>query len=33
MFIAVIASITQLVEMAVEKYTPALYNSLGIFCH
>lgn len=31
MFIAVIASITQLVEMAVEKYTPALYNSLGIF--
>ena len=31
MFIAVIASITQVVEMAVEKYTPALYNSLGIF--
>ena len=31
MFIAVIASITQLVKMAVEKYTPALYNSLGIF--
>lgn len=31
MFIAVIASITQLVEMAVEKYSPALYSSLGIF--
>jgi Na+-transporting NADH:ubiquinone oxidoreductase subunit E len=31
MFIAVIASIVQLVEMVVEKYTPALYNSLGIF--
>lgn len=31
MFIAVIASMTQLVEMAVEKYTPALYASLGIF--
>lgn len=31
MFIAVIASATQLVEMAVEKFTPALYNSLGIF--
>ena len=31
MFIAVIASMTQLVEMAVEKYAPALYNSLGIF--
>lgn len=31
MFIAVIASITQLVEMAVEKYTPALYSQLGIF--
>lgn len=30
-FIAVIASITQLVEMAVEKYAPALYASLGIF--
>lgn len=30
-FIAVIASITQLVEMVVEKYTPALYASLGIF--
>lgn len=31
MFIAVIASLTQLVEMAVEKFTPALYASLGIF--
>ncbi len=30
-FIAVIASMTQLVEMVVEKYTPALYASLGIF--
>lgn len=31
MFIAVIASMVQLVEMIVEKYTPALYISLGIF--
>lgn len=31
MFIAVIASMTQLVEMVVEKYVPALYASLGIF--
>ena len=31
LFIAVIAAITQLVEMAVEKFTPALYKSLGIF--
>lgn len=30
-FIAVIASITQLVEMAVEKFSPSLYASLGIF--
>ncbi|MDR0364964.1 MAG: NADH:ubiquinone reductase (Na(+)-transporting) subunit E [Bacteroidales bacterium] len=30
-FIAVIASITQLVEMFVEKFSPALYSSLGIF--
>ncbi len=30
-FIAVIAAITQLVEMVVEKFTPSLYNSLGIF--
>lgn len=31
LFIAVIASMTQLVEMAVEKFSPSLYNSLGIF--
>ena len=31
LFIAVIASLTQLVEMAVEKYSPSLYASLGIF--
>ena len=30
-FIAVIASMTQLVEMVVEKYAPALYASLGIY--
>ena len=30
-FIAVIAAIVQLVEMIIEKYSPALYNSLGIF--
>lgn len=30
-FIAVIASMTQLVEMVVEKYAQALYSSLGIF--
>ena len=30
-FIAVIASMTQLVEMVVEKYAPALYSQLGIF--
>jgi len=30
-FIAVIASITQIVEMIIEKYAPALYISLGIF--
>ncbi|KGF35842.1 NADH:ubiquinone reductase (Na(+)-transporting) subunit E [Hoylesella buccalis] len=30
-FIAVIAGITQLVEMLVEKYSPSLYASLGIF--
>ena len=29
MFIAVIASLTQLVEMAVEKFSPALYSSFG----
>ena len=31
MFIAVIASMVQLVEMIVEKFSPALYSSLGIF--
>jgi Na+-transporting NADH:ubiquinone oxidoreductase subunit E len=31
MFIAVIASMVQLVEMFVEKFAPALYSSLGIF--
>ncbi|HBF87859.1 MAG TPA: NADH:ubiquinone reductase (Na(+)-transporting) subunit E [Bacteroidales bacterium] len=30
-FIASIAAIVQLVEMAVEKFSPALYSSLGIF--
>lgn len=31
MFIAVIASIVQLLEMLVEKFSPTLYNQLGIF--
>jgi len=31
MFIAVIAAVVQLVEMVVEKFSPALYSSLGIF--
>ncbi len=31
MFIAVIASMTQVVEMAVEKFSPTLYAQLGIF--
>ncbi|MDR1980111.1 MAG: NADH:ubiquinone reductase (Na(+)-transporting) subunit E [Tannerellaceae bacterium] len=30
-FIAIIASFTQLVEMVVERFAPALYASLGIF--
>ena len=30
-YIAVIAAIVQLVEMVIEKFSPALYNSLGIF--
>ncbi len=30
-FIAVIASFVQLVEMVVERFSPSLYNSLGIF--
>ena len=31
LFIAVIAGITQLVEMAVERFSPSLYSALGIF--
>ena len=31
LFIAVIAAITQLVEMIVERFSPSLYASLGIF--
>lgn len=31
MFIAVIAALVQILEMVIEKYAPALYNSLGIF--
>jgi len=31
MFIAIIAAIVQLVEMIIEKFSPTLYSSLGIF--
>lgn len=31
MFIAIIAAMVQLVEMMIEKFSPALYGSLGIF--
>ena len=31
LFIAIIAAFTQLVEMVVEKFSPSLYASLGIF--
>ena len=31
MFIAVIASMVQLVEMLIEKFSPTLYGSLGLF--
>lgn len=31
MFIAIIAAMVQLVEMTIEKYSPSLYGSLGIF--
>ncbi len=31
LFIAIIAGITQIVEMAVEKFSPSLYGALGIF--
>ena len=31
MFIAVVSAMVQLVEMIIEKFSPALYSSLGIF--
>lgn len=31
LFIAVIAALVQILEMVIEKYSPSLYNSLGIF--
>jgi Na+-transporting NADH:ubiquinone oxidoreductase subunit E len=31
MFIAIIAAMVQLVEMLIEKFSPTLYSSLGIF--
>ena len=31
MFISVIAALVQILEMVIEKYSPALYNSLGLF--
>lgn len=31
MFISVIAALVQILEMAIEKFSPSLYNSLGIF--
>ena len=31
MFIAVVSAMVQLVEMIIERFSPALYNSLGIF--
>ena len=31
MFIAVIAALVQILEMVIEKYSPSLYSSLGIF--
>ncbi|MDE6340178.1 MAG: NADH:ubiquinone reductase (Na(+)-transporting) subunit E [Muribaculaceae bacterium] len=33
MFISVIAALVQILEMVIEKYSPGLYNSLGIFLH
>jgi Na+-transporting NADH:ubiquinone oxidoreductase subunit E len=30
-FIAVIAAMVQIVEMVIDRYSPALYNSLGVF--
>ena len=32
-YIAVIAAMVQLVEMVVERFSPALYSALGIFRH
>lgn len=31
-FIGVIAAIVQVLEMILDRYFPALYNALGIFC-
>ena len=31
LFIAVIAGIVQIVEMVIDRYSPALYNALGVF--
>ena len=31
LFLAIMASLTQIVEMVIEKYSPALHSSLGIF--
>ena len=31
MFIAVVSAMVQLVEMIIERFSPALYSSLGIF--
>ena len=31
LFIAIIAAIVQILEMIIEKYSPSLYNALGIF--
>ena len=31
MFIAIVSAVVQLVEMIIEKFSPSLYNSLGIF--
>jgi len=32
-FIGVIAAMVQILEMVLDKYVPALYNALGVFCH
>ena len=31
-FIGVIAAMVQILEMVLDKYVPALYNALGVFC-